>query len=139
VWNKPEVAVVLSGMSAMEQVVQNVESAGRSGVGCLMAEELRVIERVREEYESRRVVPCTRCGYCMPCPNGVDIARNLHLYSDALVFKGNQLTLNRNLYRGLPEKARAGACVACRECEEKCPQKIKVSEWMPKVHEQFRK
>jgi hypothetical protein len=75
----------------------------------------------------------------MPCPNGIDIPLNLQLYSDALVFGGNQLTLNRNLYRGMPEKARAGACEACHKCEEKCPQKIKISDWMPKVHEQFSK
>ena len=139
VWNKPEVSVVLSGMSAMEQVVENVESAGRSGVGRMTEEDLRIIKRVREEYESRRVAPCTRCGYCMPCPNGLDIPLNMQLYNDAIVFGGNQLTLNRNLYRGMPEKARAGACVACHKCEEKCPQKIKISEWMPKVHEQFSK
>ena len=139
VWNKPEVAVVLSGMSAMEHVVENVESACRSRVGGLTPEELRIVARVREAYESQRIIPCTQCGYCMPCPNGVNIQRNIQLYSDALVFKGNQLTLNRNIYRGMPEKARAAACLACHKCEEKCPQQIKVSDWMPKIDAQFRK
>jgi len=73
----------------------------------------------------------------MPCPNDVDIPKNMRLYIDALVFKGNQQVLNRNLYRGRPEAERASSCVACGECEEKCPQKIKISEWMPKIHEQF--
>ena len=139
VWNKPEVAVVLSGMSAMEHVVENVESACRSRVGGLTPEELRIVARVREAYESQRIIPCTQCGYCMPCPNGVNIQRNIQLYSDALVFKGNQLTLNRNIYRGMPEKARAGACLACHKCEEKCPQQIKITDWMPKIDAQFRK
>lgn len=136
-WNKPEVSVVLSGMSAMAQVVENVASACRSAMGSLTEDELRVIARAREQYEALSVIPCTRCRYCMPCPNGVDIPHNLQLYNDALVFAGNQRTLNRNLYRGLPETARAKACKACGECEEKCPQHIKVSEWMPKADKLF--
>ncbi|MEW6355527.1 MAG: aldo/keto reductase [Planctomycetota bacterium] len=138
-WHKPEVAVVLSGMTAMEHVVENVASAERSGVGRLTAEELDIIAQVQEKYAELRVVPCTQCGYCMPCPNDVDIPKNMQLYSDAMVFRGNQLLLNRNLYRGMAEEQRAGACEGCKECEEKCPQHIKISQVMPKIHEQFGK
>jgi predicted aldo/keto reductase-like oxidoreductase len=139
VWDQPDVAVVLSGMTTMAQVVENVASAERSGVGSLSADELARVAEVRQCYESLHAVPCTRCGYCMPCPTGVDIPRNLQLYNDALVFGGNQAGLNRNLYAGLPEGARASACTACRECEAKCPQQIAVSEWMPRVHKQLRR
>ena len=138
-WHKPEVAVVLSGMTAMQHVVENVASAERSGVGSLSEEELDIIAQVQEKYAELRVVPCTQCGYCMPCPNDIDIPKNMQLYSDALVFGGNQLVLNRNLYRGMPAEQQAGACVACQECEEKCPQHIEISEVMPKIHEQFGK
>ena len=124
-------------MSAMEQVVQNVESACHSAIGSLTDEELEVVARARDAYAAFNVIPCTRCGYCMPCPNGLDIPANLQLYNDALVFGGNQRVLNRNLYRGMTEDGRAESCVACGKCEEKCPQDIKISEWMPKVHEQF--
>ena len=136
-WSKPEVAVVLSGMSAMAQVVENVASAERSGVGLLTDDDLQRVARVRDAYEALHPVPCTRCGYCMPCPTGVDIPRNMQLYNDALVFQGNHLVLNRNLYRGMPEAARAGACVACGQCEEKCPQQIPISDWMPRIHKHF--
>ena len=118
-------------------VEQNVESACRSGVGTLTDEELEVVARAREQYEALSTVPCTRCGYCMPCPEGVDIPRNIQLYSDALTFSGNQRVLNRNIYRGLPPEARATACVACCECEEKCPQAIPISEWMSRIAEHF--
>jgi len=137
-WDRPEIAVVLSGMSTMQQVVENVASASRSGVGSLTDDDLARIARVREHYESLHAIPCTRCGYCMPCPEGVDIPRNMQLYNDALVFGGNHQRLNRNIYHCMAESARAAACVACRECEEKCPQHIAVSEWMPRVHERFR-
>jgi len=138
-WHKPEVSVVLSGMTAMEHVVENVESACRSGVGSLTEDDLKRFDQVRQEYEAINVVPCTRCGYCMPCSEGIDIPRNIQLYNDALVFGGNQAVLNRNLYHCLPEEARASVCAACRECEEKCPQDIEISEWMPKIAEQFAK
>ena len=137
VWNQPEVAVALSGMSTMEQVEQNLASAAASGVGSLTEDDLEPIRQARKQHETLNPVPCTRCGYCMPCPEGVDIPRNLHLYNDALVFKGNQRDLNRNLYRLLPEQARAEACVACCKCEEACPQGIKISAWMPCIHDLF--
>ncbi|NQT88148.1 aldo/keto reductase, partial [bacterium] len=138
-WNKPEVAVVLSGMSAMEHVTQNLASADASGVGSLSSDERKLVQRAAWEYEKLNPAPCTRCGYCMPCPEGVDIPRNFQLYNDAETFKGAHEGLNRNLYAMQPETARASACVACRECEEKCPQSIEVSEWMPKVVERFTK
>ncbi len=132
-WNKPQVSVVLSGMSTLAQVQQNVEIAGRSGVGTLTQEELDLVARVQEAYQGLGAIPCTRCRYCMPCPNGVDIVRNFELYNQAAVY-GNE-GLSKVLYRvHTPEGARADACIACGECEEKCPQQIEISEWMPRVH-----
>ncbi len=139
VWNHPEVSVALSGMSTMEQVVENVESACRSGAGSLTPEELDLIARAQKAREELGVSPCTGCGYCLPCPHGVDIPFNMQLYNDALVFGGNQKVLNRNLYNGLAQEARAGACQACGECEDKCPQDIPIREWMAKIHEYFAK
>ncbi len=72
-WNQPEVRVVLSGMSTMEQVVENVASAGRSAAGSMSPQELAVIDRVREQYNALGAIPCTRCEYCLPCPNNVAI------------------------------------------------------------------
>jgi predicted aldo/keto reductase-like oxidoreductase len=73
VWNQPEVAVALSGMSAMEHVVENVAVAARSGAGTLTADDLALFDSVQEAYQGSYPVPCTSCGYCMPCPNGVEI------------------------------------------------------------------
>jgi len=76
-WDQPEVSVTLSGMSAMVQVEENVASADASGPGTLTEEELALIEQVREKYRQFCPIPCTQCRYCMPCPNGVNIPRNL--------------------------------------------------------------
>ena len=137
-WNKPEVAVVLSGMSAMEHVQRNLASAERSGIGTLDQQDLEIIAKVQARYEDFSPIPCTKCGYCMPCPTGIDIPAMFALYNDAVVFKGNSMTLSRNLYAMTAEDKRASACVACKECQEKCPQHIEISEMMKKVHEELR-
>jgi predicted aldo/keto reductase-like oxidoreductase len=136
-WDRPEVSLVLSGMSTLEQVQENVEIAGRSGVGSLSNEERRLIRRVQQKYEKLSPVPCTKCGYCMPCPHGVDIPRNFELHNQAFVFGGSSVGLCRNLYLGLSESERARACEQCGTCEEACPQKIKISQRLPEVAEAF--
>ncbi|MBL7202337.1 MAG: aldo/keto reductase [Anaerolineae bacterium] len=132
-WNKPQVSVALSGMSAMEQVVENVASASVSGVGSLTEEELDLVARVRSKYAEICPIPCTRCGYCMPCPNGVDIPGNFALLNNAAMY--NSYGDARRRYGRMPEGSRASACIQCRECEELCPQDILISEWMPVVHQ----
>ena len=132
-WTKPEVAVVLSGMSTMEQVEDNLCSAERSGVGLLNKEELALVSRVRDQYSTLSAVPCTDCKYCMPCPNGVDIPRNFQLFNTGAMY--DKFDEMRRVYeQHFAEEQRASACVQCRICEEKCPQNILISEWMPVVH-----
>jgi predicted aldo/keto reductase-like oxidoreductase len=131
-WNQPEVAVTLSGMSEKKHVEENLRSAENSAIGSLGPEESRLIERVREKFRERTVIPCTKCGYCVPCPNGVDIPRNFELYNDGVIYE--DLNTPRMLYmRFLGESERASACSQCGTCEEKCPQGIAVGEWMLKV------
>jgi predicted aldo/keto reductase-like oxidoreductase len=132
IWNHPEVTVVLSGMSTMQQVLENLDSAGRSGAGMLSEEELILIDKVREEYRRLAPVPCTNCKYCMPCPNGVEIADILKYYNDARIYENPRAP--RFLYANLPRDKRADNCVECFECEEKCPQGIPISEQLKKAH-----
>ncbi|MBN1814179.1 MAG: aldo/keto reductase [Anaerolineae bacterium] len=133
-WNQPEVSVVLSGMSAMQHVEENVASAKVSGVGSLSAEELALFDQVREKYKELCPIPCTKCGYCMPCPNGVDIPRNFAVYNEGVMY--DKPDSARDGYNNwIPKEAQASQCIQCRECEEKCPQSIAISEWMPVVHE----
>jgi hypothetical protein len=131
-WNQPEVSVVLSGMSTMAQVQENIASADASGVDQLTAEELALIDRVRERYLELCPIPCTRCGYCMPCPNGVDIPGNFGAYNEGVMFEKPDAA--RQSYRWIDEEQRANVCIQCRECEDKCPQRIHISAWMPIVH-----
>ena len=133
IWNQAQVSVVLSGMTTMQQVVENLDSAERSDAGMLSEEELSLVEKVREEYRRLTPVPCTQCRYCLPCPNGVEIVDILNYYSDAVIYDNSGAP--GFLYRNLPEEKQAHNCVECFECEEKCPQGIPISEYLKKAHE----
>jgi predicted aldo/keto reductase-like oxidoreductase len=135
-WNKSQVSVVLSGMSTLEQVRQNLTSADASGVGTLTEDELDLVARVQAAYKGLDSIPCTKCAYCQPCPNGVNIPRNFELYNQATIY-GNE-SLSKALYNAhMPKEERADACIACGECEDKCPQQIEISDWMDRVHEKL--
>ena len=127
-WNKPEVSLVLSGMSTMEQVEQNLESADRSRVGSVGDIELELVGTVRDTYAQLRPIPCTSCEYCLPCPSGVAIPKNLNLYSTGYMY--NTMDLAKTNYAKMKEDMRASRCTQCLECEDKCPQSINISEWM---------
>jgi predicted aldo/keto reductase-like oxidoreductase len=132
VWNHPEVSVVLSGMSTMEQVEQNVASASESGPGTLTEEELAIVARVRDMYRGLAPIPCTNCQYCQPCPSGVNIPRIFEVFNDAIMYGDEQAA--RMAYQWVEEEQQAEACVECGECLEKCPQQIDIPEWLARAH-----
>jgi uncharacterized protein len=136
VWNHPEVSTVLSGMTTMEQVIENVEAANRSGPKTLNEEDLSLIEQVREEYGKKSPIPCTKCKYCLPCPNEVNIPGILGLYNDAMMY-GDPKRMQRLYQIRIQEGERADQCLECKECEELCPQGIAISEWIKKADELF--
>ena len=136
VWNQPEVSLALSGMSTMQQVIENLASADASGPGALSEQDLALVAEAREKYRTLFPIPCTDCRYCMPCPNGVWIPHMLDLYNRAIVH--DQLEKARQSYnepRRPGEDVRAAACIECRKCEELCPQQIPIADWMRKIHE----
>ncbi len=133
VWNHPEVSTALSGMSSMAQLIENLRIAEDAEADTLSGSELQVIAEVCEAYRGMLQIDCTGCAYCMPCPNGVNIPLNFSLYNDSFMFKDEDL--NFMLYNHLltPEQ-RASHCAECGECEEHCPQQIKIPEELKKVH-----
>ena len=103
-------------------------------VGKLGAADQALVECVREQYRARLIIPCTQCGYCMPCPTGVDIPINLDFFNYAHTY--DDVGAARFRYKFvLREGQRASACADCGTCEELCPQHIAISDWMPKVAE----
>jgi hypothetical protein len=135
VWNHPEVTLALSGMSTMQQVIENVAYAEHSQPHNLTADEMVLIERVRDSYLSLNQISCTGCRYCSPCPSGVEILHVFEIYNEALIY--NSVAEQRKIYRD-PEKFRkeglADNCNKCEQCVEKCPQKLPIPELLEKAH-----
>jgi predicted aldo/keto reductase-like oxidoreductase len=128
VWNHGEAAVVLSGMNDPAQVAENAALADRAAAGSLTAEELDLYRRVREVFNASYKIHCTGCGYCMPCPRGVNIPGCFAAYNTSFVMDwrtGFQQYLNGT---GISSAKNAGpaACVSCGACEGHCPQRLPV-------------
>jgi hypothetical protein len=133
VWNDPDVSLVLSGMSAISHVEENLASAERSAAGSLDEGELRLVDRVRDAYRALAPIPCTNCRYCQPCPSDVAIPRIFELYNDATAY--GDLERGRVGYaRFMKPEHRADRCVACGACESACPQRIEIIAWLKKAH-----
>ena len=133
-WDKPEVSLVLSGMSSMQHTVENVAIADRSAVNSLTNEERSIIEKARIAYEASTPVKCTKCRYCLPCPFEVDIPKNFEIYNSAKSLPGS-MVLNKALYNFTPKNNRADNCTECGECEGKCPQHLPIQQHLKETHE----
>ncbi len=134
-WSHPEVSLVLSGMSTLDQVKEDVQIAAMRGSGSLTAEEMRLVEAAGSKYKELCPVNCTGCNYCMPCPNGVWIPSNLRLYNDAVVYE--RFEDNAKQYSQMDKVSRASACVSCGECVDKCPQNIAIPERLAEIADYF--
>jgi predicted aldo/keto reductase-like oxidoreductase len=133
-WSQPEVSLVLSGMSTLEQVQENVASADNSRIGLLNAEELMLVDKVRQTLTGLSPIDCTRCEYCLPCPNGVNIPRVFDYYNRVAMYYDLENT--RTQYQKMMEAGQKAAnCIQCGECLPKCPQSIPISDWMPVIDE----
>jgi len=136
VWNDPDVSLVLSGMSEMRHVEENLASADASGVGSLTADDLQLVDRVRTAYRSRAAIPCTSCRYCQPCPSGVAIPRIFELVNDAASY-GDMERARLGYLRFMKAEHRADRCIACGACETACPQGIKIIDQLRRTHAQL--
>lgn len=136
VWNHSEVSTVLSGMSNMEQIKENIEIASTVKPDSMSDEELKIIERIRDIYKNRIKVNCTNCKYCIPCPEGIDIPQIFTFYNNAAVY--NQHDRMKRFYNSsIDDENKASNCVECGECEDKCPQNINIIEKLKQVVKAF--
>ena len=132
-YNYSGVSTILSGVSTMEQLVEDIEIFENALPGCMDDAEKELIEAVREAYASREAVPCTACKYCLPCPSGVSIPDVFAQYNAAMMMG---LENGRDTEYPFMERGGEGysACVQCGACEDKCPQEIKIRDALKKAH-----
>ncbi len=135
VWHHPEVVTALSGMNAGEQLRENLAVAATATAGALSPMELDLAAEVRRYYLERMRVPCTTCGYCLPCPSGVSIPDVFSMLNTTAMFDSREAT--SRLYKGIlvSRGSAADACIECGECEPKCPQAIPIPETLKEAHE----
>ena len=127
VWNHPEVAVVLSGMSTYQQVIENIASAERSSINHLTEDELLLIGKVASKYRELGPIGCTGCRYCMPCPNGVAIPEIFSLTNE--YWAGDRNASIKQKYKDtLTPGQYSKNCIKCGICEEACPQHLPIRE-----------
>jgi predicted aldo/keto reductase-like oxidoreductase len=132
VWNHPEVFTVLSGMSTLEMVKENIRIASDARANELSEAELALYGEVRRVILGKDTVPCTGCNYCMPCPAGVDIPMCFSSYNDKKTGLGNRFTTGFR-YVQRTYNHQASLCVECGKCEKHCPQNIGIREELKKV------
>lgn len=127
----PNVMTVLSGMSNMEQIADNVDTM--TNFEPLTDSDRSVIEKAVEAYRTKDTVPCTGCRYCMDCPFGVDIPKMFKLYNQYAVEKDTEAY--KAAYNATPQSERAENCVACGRCALHCPQAIHIPEKMAMIRD----
>ena len=141
VWNHPEVTVALSGMNDEAQVEENLRIAADARPGSLTAAEAVLIERVGRKYREITKVGCTGCGYCQPCPSGVDIPgcfdsfNAFHTFGKTREARFQYVLRASGVLSGHP--AYASLCSQCRDCVEKCPQSLPIPDLLEQVVSQF--
>lgn len=134
--SKPNVKVVLSGMSTMEQVEDNLHTFGKFEP--LTEKETNLIAKTADNIKKRTKNGCTGCAYCMPCPFGVDIPKNFRIWNELSMY-GNKEKAKQAFFHDLNSAARADQCQKCGKCETVCPQGISIRENLAEAANDFNK
>ena len=131
----PEVTMVLSGMSTLNQLKENVATFGEDKP--LNRTEMDTLLAMAKEMVQKIALPCTACHYCVShCPQGLDIPSLLALYNDHCFTDGGFIAPMALM--AVPENKQPSACIGCRSCEAVCPQQIKISEAMADFAEKLK-
>lgn len=128
----PGVTMVLSGMSNMEQLKENIATYEEEKP--LSEKEKEVLMEVTDSMLD--ILPCTACRYCTAhCPKQLDIPMLLSLYNESRYHMG---FITKNAVDSLDKEKRPDACIGCRSCEAVCPQQLKISEAMADFAEKLK-
>jgi len=134
--NYPQVSTILSGVTTMEQLKENIAIFSRPDAvpGCLSEEEKVLLQKVKAAYDAVTTVPCTECEYCMPCQHGVNIPRVFALYNDAVRFENFEPS-QRGYWFTVNMGGGVNLCQECGDCNQKCSQGIDVVNQLKTAHQ----
>ncbi len=126
-WDQPQVTCVLSGMNSLEMIDENVRIASQVRPGEFDESDFQMIEGIKAAIQSKVKVGCTACGYCMPCPKGVDIPGTFRCYNEMFTENKSQGRFEYAQVVGLrKESSFPDQCVGCGKCEAHCPQHLEI-------------
>ena len=133
-WDQKEVTCVLSGMNSMEMLSDNVKTASETEIGELGEKEQQMLKQVVSAINAGMKVGCTGCGYCMPCPKGVDIPGAFAAYN-RLASEGKFAGLKEHFMCSAARQDSTAAynCIGCGKCESHCPQGIRIRQELKNV------
>ena len=120
-------------MNSMEQIKENMKTSETALPNSLSEKDLELINNVKAQYNELIQVQCTACGYCMPCPVGVDIPKNFALLNEASMYNEHE-TQSLAYNNDLTLKQRAISCVECGKCETLCPQHLEIRKHLKEVN-----
>jgi predicted aldo/keto reductase-like oxidoreductase len=135
-WDKPEISVVLSGMTTMPQLRENIRVADGAEAKCLTKGERKLVERVKTSLKSKSMVRCTACRYCMPCPSGVDIPACFEQLNHGAMYDDMAYAKRAYVWSVEPDSM-ASKCTECGRCEELCPQGVDIRRSLKEVARQL--
>ncbi|WP_303861276.1 aldo/keto reductase [Alkalibaculum bacchi] len=135
-YNLPEVNLILSGMSTMEQVLENIDTSSTANIGDLSSEEETLIKDIKKYIEEKTKVNCTACKYCIDCPQQIPIYDVFEIINDAHMY--DDWDYSKKKYSQISQDKRANNCIECGNCEDQCPQHIDIIEALKKCHEELR-
>ncbi|CEO20548.1 aldo/keto reductase [Paraclostridium sordellii] len=138
-YNKSEIGIVLSGMSTMEQVIENIKICDEEGkANSMTGDEKKIIDNLGEKFKSKIKVDCTACKYCIPCPRGVNIPGCFEALNNASMFDDVE-SVKINMYKFIEEnESDASMCIECGKCEAMCPQHINIIDKLKEVKYTFK-
>ncbi len=131
----PEILTILSGMSEVEEVKENIRILGSGTPGSLTEIEKQLIREASAEYNYLIKASCTACKYCMPCPKEIDIPEVMEQYNQWHMFKAFRTSLRQ--YNFFPQSNRPTDCIDCKVCEAQCPQSLPISDIMREMGDTF--
>lgn len=136
-YNMPEVSVILSGTSTLDQLKENLRIFEQAKAGVMSEVDLNLIRQIRAVYESKRSIGCTTCRYCLPCPQNVNIPEIFRLYNSHQIMKDHWV--DKGMYKDnlIPSGTSADQCIDCGICQEQCPQSLDIPALLKKVHAEF--
>ena len=139
IWNQKEVTTLISGMSSMKQLEENIRIAENASAGMLNDSHKIVYKNVLNSLNRRFKIKCTGCNYCMPCPVGVNIPGCFSAYNASYsmgYFEGlKQFVVSTGF---TAEKSGSPSlCINCGKCEPLCPQRIQIMKELASVRKRM--